>query len=75
MDMVTKGIEDLTYRFLKNNPDLSEKQIRQKFLDMNKDFNNDELFNSLFPSIYGIVLCNIKLGQVEKYDQQISEVK
>lgn len=68
MNSEIEDIEKLTYLFMEGNPNLSEKQIRQKFIDVDEHFDNNHSFNTLLSVIYGIVRCNIESGQVEKYD-------
>lgn len=66
MDMVIEGLKDLTSRCLAENPDNTESQCRQWFYKLNPNFKNDTVFQNLYPAVYGVVYCNIKIAEQNK---------
>ncbi|AVL95233.1 hypothetical protein ma846 [Moumouvirus australiensis] len=60
--MCIEGIHDIVSHILEGNPNLTSKQVRDEIIKLNSDLINDKIFMVVYPNIYGIVFCEIKLG-------------
>ncbi|QGR54359.1 hypothetical protein [Moumouvirus maliensis] len=62
MDMCIDGIHGIVSHILGKNSNLTSIQVRDAIKKLNPDLINDRIFKNIYPNIYGIVFCEIKLG-------------
>uniref|UniRef100_A0A6G6ACL9 Uncharacterized protein n=1 Tax=Borely moumouvirus TaxID=2712067 RepID=A0A6G6ACL9_9VIRU len=62
MDMCIDGIYGIVSHILGENSNLTSEQVKDAIIKLNPDFINDKNFMDMYPNIYSIVFCEIKLG-------------
>jgi hypothetical protein len=48
---------------LKKNPNLSQEETKNKFLELIPAFRHNEIFLNIFPDVYGIETAKMKLNE------------
>lgn len=70
MDLIVDALKDLTQRRMKqagDGPLPSQQEVRDWFYHISPGFRTDNIFNDIFPSVYGIIYCEIMIERDKKF--------
>ena len=54
MDLVIKGLSDLTSQMIEKNPKIESNEAKNNFYNLCSNFKTDEIFQNMFPIIFQI---------------------
>ncbi|BCS82755.1 hypothetical protein QLL95_gp0266 [Cotonvirus japonicus] len=74
MNLITKGIRDITKQILTKKPHLSQEETLQRFFKLNPNIKHDKIFMRNFPIVYSITTMEMNLKDSENQRLKESEI-